>query len=85
MGLEISKATDATLRWHRALALSLMLAAPVYAQQPVTYHVSFPEAQHHRMQVEVIFPDVPPGTLEVMMSTLFPYTTLFRSNRKSVV
>jgi predicted metalloprotease with PDZ domain len=34
--------------------------------------VSFPEAQHHRMQVEVTFPDVPPGTLEVMMSRTSP-------------
>ena len=54
------------------VALSVFLSAPAYAQAPVTYHVSFPEAQHHRMQVEVTFPDVPAGTLEVMMSRTSP-------------
>ncbi|HUP41370.1 MAG TPA: PDZ domain-containing protein [Vicinamibacterales bacterium] len=34
--------------------------------------MSFPEAQHHRMQVEVTFADVPQGTLEVMMSRTSP-------------
>lgn len=52
--------------------LALCLAAPALAQTPVRYLVSFPEAQHHRMQVEVTFPDVPPGTLEVMMSRTSP-------------
>jgi predicted metalloprotease with PDZ domain len=47
-------------------------AGPSYGQGPVTYHVSFPEAQHHRMQVEVTFPDVPPGALEVLMSRTSP-------------
>lgn len=54
------------------VAVFVWLSAPAYAQSPVTYHVSFPEAQHHRMQVEVTFPDVPPGTLEVMMSRTSP-------------
>jgi predicted metalloprotease with PDZ domain len=54
------------------VALWVFLSAPSYAQSPVTYRVSFPEAQHHRMQVEVTFPDVPPGTLEVMMSRTSP-------------
>ncbi len=42
------------------------------AQAPVAYRVSFPEPEHHRMQVEVTFPDVPPGTLEVLMSSTSP-------------
>jgi predicted metalloprotease with PDZ domain len=38
----------------------------------VAYHVSFPEAHHHRMNVEVTFTDVPDGTLEVMMARSSP-------------
>jgi predicted metalloprotease with PDZ domain len=48
------------------------LGGPAFAQAPVTYHLSFPDAQHHRMQVEVTFPEVPPGTLEVLMSRTSP-------------
>jgi predicted metalloprotease with PDZ domain len=54
------------------VALFVCFSAPVFAQSPVTYRVSFPEAQHHRMQVEVTFPDVPAGALEVMMSRTSP-------------
>jgi predicted metalloprotease with PDZ domain len=57
----------------RALSLLVVcFAAPAFAQAPVNYRVSFPEAQHHRMQVEVTFPDVPPGTLEIVMSRSSP-------------
>ncbi len=55
-----------------AVASLVCFSATAYAQAPVSYHLSFPEAQHHRMQVEVTFPDVPPGTLEVMMSRTSP-------------
>jgi predicted metalloprotease with PDZ domain len=55
----------------RAAAL-ILAAAPAFAQAPVRYHLSFPEAQHHRMQVEVTFPDVPPGPLHVVMSRTSP-------------
>jgi predicted metalloprotease with PDZ domain len=54
------------------VAALVCLSTAAHAQTPVSYHVSFPEAQHHRMQVEVTFPDVPPGTLEVMMSRTSP-------------
>ena len=54
------------------VALYLSVSAQVYAQSPVSYRLSFPEAQHHRMQVEVIFPDVPSGVLEVLMSRTSP-------------
>jgi predicted metalloprotease with PDZ domain len=50
----------------------LSCAVASFAQEPVTYRVSFPEAQHHRMQVEVTFADVPPGTLEILMSRTSP-------------
>ena len=56
----------------RPALLVLWLAVPAFAQAPVSYRVSFPEAQHHRMQVEVTFPDLPPGTLEVLMSRTSP-------------
>src|SRR5688572_12061827 len=59
----------------RGVLAALLLcagAAGAHAQSPVAYHVSFPEAQHHRMQVEVTFPDVPAGTLEVLMSRTSP-------------
>ena len=56
----------------RAILLALALSVPAYAQEPVGYRVSVAEAQHHRVQVEVTFPDVPSGTLEVMMSRTSP-------------
>jgi len=54
------------------LAAFLSICPPAFAQSPVAYHVSFPEKEHHRMQVEVTFPDVPAGTLEVLMSSTSP-------------
>ena len=56
----------------RAVLLALFFAAQAFAQAPVTYHVSFPEAERHRMNVEVTFPDVPAGPLEVVMSSTSP-------------
>ena len=41
-----------------SVALSVLLAAPARAQQPVVYRVSFAEPEHHVMQVEVTFPEV---------------------------
>ena len=62
----------------KTILLILWLAAPAlvlaqtHTQTPVAYRISFPEAEHHRMQVEVTFPDVPAGTLEVVMSRTSP-------------
>jgi predicted metalloprotease with PDZ domain len=50
----------------------LAFVAPSYAQAPVTYHVSMPEPQHHWLQVEVIFPDLPAGPAHVLMSRSSP-------------
>ena len=44
-------------------ACVVLFGAPSFAQSPVTYRLSFPDAQHHRMQVEATFPDVPAGAL----------------------
>jgi len=54
------------------VALSLSVSARVYAQSPVSYRLSFPEAQHHRLQVEVLFTEVPSGALELLMSRASP-------------
>jgi predicted metalloprotease with PDZ domain len=60
-------------RRHAAIAFLLVfLVQPVYAQAPVAYHLSFPEAAHHLMQVEVTFADVPPGPLALRMSRSSP-------------
>ena len=50
----------------------LCICSPAFAQAPVVYHVSFPDAGHHRMQVDVTFAEVPPQTLEVIMSRTSP-------------
>ena len=53
--------------------LLVCLAQPgVRAQTPVAYRLSFPEAAHHLMQVEVTFTGVPAGTLELRMSRTSP-------------
>lgn len=56
-----------------ALAALLLLAAhPAAAQQPVAYRLSFPAPEHHWMQVDVTFPDVPAGALQLRMSRSSP-------------
>jgi predicted metalloprotease with PDZ domain len=52
--------------------LSVLIAAPALAQQPVRYRVSFPAPEHHYAQVEVTFSGVPAGTLEARMSRSSP-------------
>jgi predicted metalloprotease with PDZ domain len=60
----------------RASVLTLVVlavsCAAAYAQAPVAYRLSFPEREHHLMQVEITFPDVPPGPLQVKMSRSSP-------------
>jgi predicted metalloprotease with PDZ domain len=62
--------------WSRRLAVFAVLAlawpTPGFAQAPVSYRVSFPAPEHHWMQVEVTFPDVPAGSLHVIMSRTSP-------------
>jgi predicted metalloprotease with PDZ domain len=52
--------------------LVLAAAATASAQAPVSYRLTFPERAHHLMQVEITFPDVPPGVLQVHMSRSSP-------------
>ena len=55
-----------------AVLLVWIAAGPLLAQGNVEYRVSFPEAGHHRVDVEVTFTGVPAGTLAVHMSQTSP-------------
>jgi len=60
-------------RRHAGLAfLLVLLVQAAHAQAPVAYRLSFPEAAHHLMQVEVTFADVPPGPMALRMSRSSP-------------
>ena len=48
------------------------MAATASADPAVEYRLSFPEPQHRWMQVEVVFPEVPAGALQVRMSRTSP-------------
>ena len=56
------------------LSAWLVLAAAVaaWAQAPVDYRLSFPEPEHHWMQVEVTFREVPQEPLQLRMSRTSP-------------
>jgi predicted metalloprotease with PDZ domain len=54
-----------------AIAL-LAIAARASAQEPVVYRLTFPEPEHHWLQVEATFRNVPPGPLQVRMSRTSP-------------
>src|SRR5687767_15562030 len=59
-------------RWVLAFVIATAAAVDANAQAPVAYRLSFPERQHHLMQVDITFPDVPPGSLQVHMSRSSP-------------
>ena len=60
------------MRVSFALWIWLAIVAPALAQAPVEYRISFPAPEHRWMEVEVTFPDVPPGPLDVRMSRTSP-------------
>jgi predicted metalloprotease with PDZ domain len=63
------------MRYRRAVLAWCVIsvcAATAWAQTPVSYRLSFPAPEHRWMQVEVTFPDVPPGPLQVRMSRTSP-------------
>lgn len=39
---------------------------------PVSYEISFPNRVHHEAEIRVVFPDVPPGPLQLRMSRSSP-------------
>jgi len=59
-------------RFLPSVLTCLVVTAPAFAQAPVTYRVSFPAPEHHYAQIEVMFPNVPAGTLETRMSRSSP-------------
>ena len=56
-----------------ALLLVIVVSVPAWAQgQAIEYTLSFPAPEHRWMQVEVRFPDVPAGPLQVRMARTSP-------------
>ena len=55
-----------------ALLLFVSSVAPVAAQAPVSYRISFPAPEHRWMQVEAIFTELPAAPLQVRMSRTSP-------------
>ena len=50
-----------------------VVVVPAWAQQaPIEYTLSFPSPEHRWMQVEVTFPNVPAGTLQLRMARSSP-------------
>ena len=60
------------LRPWSTVAMLLVVAPRAWAQAPLSYQFSFPEREHHLMQVEAMFPEVPSGTLQLRMSRSSP-------------
>ena len=59
----------------RRAAAALLVAVSstgLFAQAPITYRITFPEPQHHWMQVEATFPDLPEGRLELRIARSSP-------------
>src|SRR5688500_14741379 len=54
------------------LSLFLLCAATAAAQQATQYRASFPAPEHHYAEVEVTFPNVPSGALQLRMSRSSP-------------
>ena len=55
-----------------AVLIVLAATAPAWAQGAVAYRLTFPEREHHIMDVEVTFPDLAESTLELRMSRTSP-------------
>jgi predicted metalloprotease with PDZ domain len=52
--------------------IGLLGAADAAADQTIQYRLSFPEPEHHWMQVETVFPEVPSGPLQLRISRSSP-------------
>ncbi len=53
-------------------AAALLLAATAFAQNEITYTVSFPNAIHHEAEISMRVPQVPAGTMRFRMSRSSP-------------
>ena len=62
--------------WRRqvtvGVGLLVLTSSAALAQSAVSYTLTFPEPEHRWAQVEVLFPDLPSGPLEVRMSRTSP-------------
>jgi len=58
--------------WLLTILVIAAMSPRAMAQSPVAYRLSFPEREHRLMQVDVLFPDVPPGPLQLRMSRSSP-------------
>lgn len=65
--------------------LAVLLASPAAAERPVDYRLSFPEPHHRWLQVEVTFPDLPPGPFEARMSRSSPGRYALHEFAKNVI
>src|SRR5687767_249556 len=72
------------LRVLLALVVVLVPAA-VRAQAPVEYRLSFPQAEHRLMSVEMVLADVPAGPLELRMSRSSPGRYALHEFAKNVI
>lgn len=61
-----------TMRHATLTVVLALVASAALAQQPVQYRASFPAPEHHYADVEVTFPNVPAGALELRMSRSSP-------------
>ena len=60
-------------RFRAFVALLLLTwCAPAFAQSPIVYRVTFPEREHHLLNVDMTLDDVPAGVLELHMSRSSP-------------
>ncbi len=60
------------MRTFLSVALLLSIVLPAAAQEPVRYEIAFPNREHHEAEIQVTFPDIGPGPLEVRMSRTSP-------------
>jgi len=53
-------------------AIGSLLSLAAFAQNEISYAVSFPNAIHHEAEISMLIPNVPAGTLKVRMSRSSP-------------
>src|SRR5688500_11264506 len=63
----------------------VLVPAAVRAQAPVEYRLSFPQAEHRLMSVEMVLADVPAGPLELRMSRSSPGRYALHEFAKNVI
>jgi predicted metalloprotease with PDZ domain len=68
----VPSAMTCRARLLSVFVVALVTSTAALAQAPVEYRLSFPEPEHRWVQVDLTFPDVPPGPLELHMSRSSP-------------